>query len=595
MDTYETRRKARINRARERQLARHRRRDTMASPQAVSSDELRRRSASRAPSTYSFTDFISIWAGRAQMWLRDGMWYAVHHTRVRTGILIAVVALFLLFTGSRVLRGQIFPNVWALGVPLDGLTVEEATRAINTAWRSDVRIALIVEGQVLREVPPSDIGLQIDAAAAAESAKAVGMAGIPLGYQIDVPVTANYINAETYLLDRADEINELPYNAGYEWQNNQVVGVRGRDGRELDIAQTLEMVMDDPQRVINSRRLDLLTIPIPPDVMDPEPQLEAVQSLVNQNFQLIGYDPFTNETITWSTSPEHFIRWIEVGPGQLRVRESAFREFVDALNEAIARNEELRFVAFEDALEQIQAAFRRGQTAAYLRMRYRPQVHTVARGETAYAIARKHGLPMFMVEEMNTTRNLNILSPGDTINIPSLDRVIPETPVPHKRIVVNLETQSLVAFENGTEVFSWPISSGVSRFPTSPGIFQILNHAEVAYGSSFELCGGGDCGTWKMNWFMGIYEVTPGFLNGFHGAVELSNGRYLGDGQVGRPFTYGCVMSVDGNAKMLYDWAETGTMVEIISREFPARSELARQVWQEQMQTAGVPLPGANS
>ena len=62
---------------------------------------------------------------------------------------------------------------------------------------------------------------------------------------------------------------------------------------------------------------------------------------------------------------------------------------------------------------------------------------------------------------------------------------------------------------------------------------------------------------------MGIYEVVPGLVNGFHGAVELPDGRYLGGGQVGRPFTYGCIMSLDSNAIDLYNWAEEGVVVEI--------------------------------
>ena len=46
---------------------------------------------------------------------------------------------------------------------------------------------------------------------------------------------------------------------------------------------------------------------------------------------------------------------------------------------------------------------------------------------------------------------------------------------------------------------------------------------------------------------------------------------------MGVPATFGCVMSVDDNARSLYDWAEVGTLVEIISPEYEPRSELALQ------------------
>jgi hypothetical protein len=43
----------------------------------------------------------------------------------------------------------------------------------------------------------------------------------------------------------------------------------------------------------------------------------------------------------------------------------------------------------------------------------------------------------------------------------------------------------LVAYENGQSMFSWSISSGIEPAPTSPGVFQILSHEPVAYGSSY--------------------------------------------------------------------------------------------------------------
>jgi hypothetical protein len=80
-----------------------------------------------------------------------------------------------------------------------------------------------------------------------------------------------------------------------------------------------------------------------------------------------------------------------------------------------------------------------------------------------------------------------------------------------------------------------------------------------------------------MSWFMGIYEVQEGLVNGFHGKVLLPNGRYLGDGQIGSPVTFGCIMSGEEEAKLLYDWAEVGTVVEIISDEYAPMSNLGLQ------------------
>jgi hypothetical protein len=79
-----------------------------------------------------------------------------------------------------------------------------------------------------------------------------------------------------------------------------------------------------------------------------------------------------------------------------------------------------------------------------------------------------------------------------------------------------------------------------------------------------------------MEWFMGLYEVVPGLMNGFHGAVLLPDSTYLGGGNVGTPYTLGCVMSRSEDAQRLYEWAEDGTIVEIISSEFAPLSDLGR-------------------
>ena len=133
-------------------------------------------------------------------------------------------------------------------------------------------------------------------------------------------------------------------------------------------------------------------------------------------------------------------------------------------------------------------------------------------------------------------------------------------------------------FENGQVWADWGISSGRETAPTYPGIFQILTHNESSFGGSYALCNetGTNCSQWEMFWFMGIYEVVPGLMNGFHGAVELPNGNYLGGGGTWEPSTFGCIMSVNSDARSLYEWAEVGTMVEIISDEFAPESDLAK-------------------
>lgn len=579
MDTYESRRRQKAaNRARERQLARQRRRDTaMATPREQRENE--------TPASHVAVEESPVrvaWQ-RFSLWIRDAFWYLRHNPtswKIGAGLVVAFVAIFIL---SHVLTGRIFPNVWALGLNLGGKTVEEASAALAEHWANDYRLTLAVDNEVHAQVAPVDLGLRIDAMAMAEAAKGAGLSGIPFGALIEPTISLDYMAAEAFMLARAQEINYPPFNAGFKWENGQVIGVRGADGRELNVSATLERVQSTLLEIVRTRRLNLLTLPIPPEYIDPEPVLAQARAVTSKPFTFTSYDPFSDTTSTWATQPENVVKWLQAGGDRLLVREDSFKDFITVLNDTINSGDSLRYIDYTEAITVVQNAIGEQQTSVTLRYRYRPQVYTVERGDTAYRIARKTGVPFFKLLEVNPDRELSELYPGDQINLPPRDVTLPQMPVAHKRIVVNLNSQQLYAFENGELKFQWRISSGRSDAPTSPGTYQILNHDELAVGSSFTLCSADTCGQWKMHWFMGIYEVQPGLVNGFHGAVELPNGAYLGGGNVDYPSTFGCIMSLNDLAKQLYDWAEVGTMVEVISNEYLPQSELGRRVWNQEI------------
>jgi hypothetical protein len=75
---------------------------------------------------------------------------------------------------------------------------------------------------------------------------------------------------------------------------------------------------------------------------------------------------------------------------------------------------------------------------------------------------------------------------------------------------------------------------------------------------------------------MGIYEVIPGLVNGFHGARAAPGRDVSGREQRRQTVSLGCVMSRNDEAKRLYDWADEGTIVEIISKRVSAQSDLGR-------------------
>jgi LysM repeat protein len=558
------------NRARDRQMVRQRRADSTAPLKEALRGQL---------SGGAMAGVGDNWRARLVLAGRDILWYVTHTRTVLFSVAAILGVVFVLFAASHLFNGRIFPNVWAAGVNLGDMTVDQATATLALAWEDTLRIQL-VDGERRWEASPTDLGLQIDALKTAENARSAGMSGLPMGYSVKPVVSIDFNTAQNFLLDLTTSTDIPPFNAGYEWQGEQLVGVTGRNGRMLDVPTTMDTLMEQVVEVVDGRRLELMMAELPPEVIDPEAYLEDARQIASQPLTLNGYDPFLDQSLTWTTTKEVFASWLEAGEAGLTVRDEAYSAYFDAQNQSLNTNPDItpRYLDPRESREKLAQAIQDRNPVVNMRIRYRDSQYTVVPGDRAYYIARKTGIPYYLLAEANPGRNMDVLSPGDVLNLPSKDKAVPLDPVPNKRIVVDLDNQTLAAFENGQEKFKWLISSGMDSYPTSPGVYQILNHDPEASGGSFTLCGddGLNCGNWTMYWFMGMYEVVPGLMNGFHGAVLLPSGDYLGGGSVGNPYTFGCVMSQNDNAKALYDWADEGTVVEVISSEFAPVSPLGQ-------------------
>jgi lipoprotein-anchoring transpeptidase ErfK/SrfK len=577
MDVYQPERKQR-GQARERFAARQRKQMVTRSAPEVA---IEKPVMSRAPYDPGLVN-TEVFKGRALVVVRDVLWYINHNVFARLGLIALVVVIVGLFLGTHLIGGRLFPNVWALNTNLGEMSLAEAAATLQTKWMSGMRIQLR-DGDRVWAATPAQIGLSLDAAATVEAARNVGMAGMPFGYSVMPVVNMDLLTSQNFFLDLTEQSKVLPYNAGFEWQGEDLVGKPGTDGRFLDVAATISNLQSNLSMIGATGVFDLVMSVTPPEVRDPSPYLANAKAFASQPAFLIkGYDPFTDEHFAWSTDRTTLTSWLEVDENGLGLRRDVFAGFVQAQTASLAQTDAQRFIEPNDAMEKLQTAINDLQSEVNLRVRYRPTTYTIEYGDNGYFIARAYGVPLIELQKVNPGIEWENLTAGQVINLPSPDMSIPLDPVPNKRIVVNLETQSMVAYENGQPVFSWLIASGMDRAPTSPGTYQILSHAEKATGGSSELCSALGCAQWEMDWFMGIYEVIPGLINGFHGNVLLANGRLLGDGNTGQPLTYGCIMANNDNAKALYDWAEEGTIVEILSPIYPPRSELGRQMLAQQ-------------
>lgn len=547
--------------ARQRQQARQRRRNRQPMAIRKSEDELRQNAS------VEWVDIIDSLLSVIRKYPN-----ALKIAVVPIAVITLLILLIILF------GGRVPPNVFILDISIGGLPFDDAVAKLEATWTQDIRISLRSDN---REwiATPADLGLRLDAQASIKATDGIGLAGIPFGYSANPMLSVDEVAIQQFFQGLANDVYIAPVNAQYTWHDGLILGVPGQDGTQLDVDATVRQIRQSPLDVLQGE-VTLITTVLSPLTSNPDGFLDVARQFVNAPFELRAYDPFTDRYISFSAPPETLSTWIEAGVGSLVARHDPVINYVDTLTIGVQSGLPAdSYLNVEEVINAINLSLSTGATSAQVMVRFSPTTYEVVSGDTGYQISRKSGIPFFLIAAANPERDLSVLSPGDIINLPSRDVTLPLPVVANKRIIVDLETQSMVAYEEEEVIFSWQISSGISEAPTSPGVYQILSHEPVAYGSSYTLCGDAGCGQWELNWFMGIYEVVPGLVNGFHGAVLLPNGAYLGGNNVGSPYTLGCVMSRDEQARQLYDWAENGTIVEIVSSEFPAQSDLARRAF----------------
>lgn len=121
-----------------------------------------------------------------------------------------------------------------------------------------------------------------------------------------------------------------------------------------------------------------------------------------------------------------------------------------------------------------------------------------------------------------------------------------------KYILVSISEQHMYVYEGDQLVYSFVASTGMHN-ATRAGTFAVQDKIPNAWGGTWSI--------WMPNW-LGIYWAG-GLENGIHALPILSNGQTLWAGFLGRPISYGCVVLGTYESRLLYDWAEIGTPVEI--------------------------------
>lgn len=110
-------------------------------------------------------------------------------------------------------------------------------------------------------------------------------------------------------------------------------------------------------------------------------------------------------------------------------------------------------------------------------------VYVVQPGDTLFSIARRNGTTVAALQAANGLLNPNQIYVGQQLTLTGAAAPLPQMPAAApvsppsgtggKWIDVNLSTQTLVAYEGATPVFTARVSTGLPATPTVVGTFQI--------------------------------------------------------------------------------------------------------------------------
>jgi lipoprotein-anchoring transpeptidase ErfK/SrfK len=336
-----------------------------------------------------------------------------------------------------------------------------------------------------------------------------------------------------------------------------LVAVPGQPGRALNVDATLENVVSTVSYLGPENQFALIFQTVPPRLADTEAARGQAEEMLGRQVHITAHDWLYGETFDWTLDRAAVVKWLRVesaedGSGPV-VRVEA--EAIEAtLSDLLVQVGEGRGFEMEEACRQVLNAFDAGGGAVDLVLTHAPRTAVVQQGDKLTAIAARFGMPPGLIAEANPGVDLNWLSVGQELTIPSEDVLRPYPPVLGKRIVISISEQRLRVYEDGQVLYDWPVSTGLASSPTYSGEFQILGKEENAYASQWDL--------W-MPHFLAVYRAGGDTYNGIHALPILSSGRRLWEGALGSPASYGCIILGIQEAETLFNWAEVGVAVTI--------------------------------
>ena len=136
--------------------------------------------------------------------------------------------------------------------------------------------------------------------------------------------------------------------------------------------------------------------------------------------------------------------------------------------------------------------------------------------------------------------------PGETSDKPSTaegtPNALPETP--KSSVVVNIDksSQEMTVFVDGVELYSWPVSTGMSSYFTPSGTYTASSMNKIWYSKQWD----------NAPMPHAVFFTKKG--HAIHGTQEVKN--------LGKPASHGCVRLSPENARTLYALVEANGLAQ---------------------------------
>jgi vancomycin resistance protein YoaR len=269
---------------------------------------------------------------------------------------------------------SIYPGVTVLDLDLGGLGLREATALLDYHFNPYQGEQLTLRyGQQSWQASASDLGANLDAAATAVSAYAVGREAtfwdnlqvqaeaLGHGHAVEPILSFDTVVAAAFLSQLAQDVNRPVRNADLTVQGLQVEVTSSQVGLDVDLAATYQLLYE---RIANFSGGEIELVvreesPLIADVSETQAVVETMLSsplVLSPNFEAQG--ELVGDLQSWTLSPEAIsnmliIRQVEEGGGRARLEveldQQRLGAYVEGLAVQIEQSPENAWFDFDDS------------------------------------------------------------------------------------------------------------------------------------------------------------------------------------------------------------------------------------------------------